>query len=66
MNDLKKTKKELAAELEELREKVKSYESQDSKESGFLGNDYSFSEKALKFSSRNATAGLIPYSEIRS
>jgi PAS domain S-box-containing protein len=42
MNDLKKTKKELAAELEELRENVKSYESQDSKEGGLFGNDYSF------------------------
>lgn len=42
MNDLKKTKKELAAESEELRERVKSYESQDGGESGFFGNSYSF------------------------
>jgi PAS domain S-box-containing protein len=42
MNDLKKTKKELAEELEELREKVKSYENQDGGESGFFGNSYSF------------------------
>ncbi|HSC35116.1 MAG TPA: PAS domain S-box protein [Thermodesulfobacteriota bacterium] len=42
MNDLKKTKKELAVELEELREKVKSYESQDGGESGLFGNSYSF------------------------
>jgi PAS domain S-box-containing protein len=42
MNDLKKTKKELAAELEELRKKVKSYENQDGGESGLFGNSYSF------------------------
>jgi PAS domain S-box-containing protein len=42
MNDLKKTKKELAAELKELREKVGSYEGQDSEESGLFGNNYSF------------------------
>jgi PAS domain S-box-containing protein len=42
MNDLKKTKKELAEELEELRKKVKSYENQDGGESGFFGNSYSF------------------------
>ncbi len=42
MNELKKTKKELTAELEKLREKVKSYESQDGGESGLFGNSYSF------------------------
>lgn len=42
MNDLKKTKKELAVELEELRKKVKSYESQVGGEIGLFGNDYSF------------------------
>lgn len=42
MNDLKKTKIELAAELVELREKVKSYENQDGGESGLFGNSYSF------------------------
>ncbi len=42
MNDLKKTKKELAAELEVLRKKIKSYESQDGGESALFGNNYSF------------------------
>lgn len=42
MNDLKKTKKELLAELKELRERAGSYESQDGGESGLFGNNYSF------------------------
>ncbi len=43
MKDLKKTKKELVSELEELRERVKSYEDRDGDEEGELfGNNYSF------------------------
>jgi PAS domain S-box-containing protein len=42
MNDLKKTKKELIAEMEELRDRVASYESRDCGQSGLFGNNYSF------------------------
>ncbi|HKQ32934.1 MAG TPA: PAS domain S-box protein, partial [Thermodesulfobacteriota bacterium] len=42
MSDLRKTKKELIDELEELREKVQSYENQDLGYNGLFRNNYGF------------------------